>query len=311
MTTANTTEIRPAGEREFAMARGGIVVGADDSPRSLAALNTAAALASARGCGIHVVSVIPPLESYSSGASLGESREQVESLRINLREVAIRNIIVKAGPNCPTTQEIVVGRPAREIVAAADRQHADMIVVGKRQQTPLDRILGGETTLDIIRMTSIPVLAVETLLAVPRSAVVATDFSSSSTRAARIALDLLDEGTLYLVHVDQPSDMELEAYTGIERRHSPGDFSTWFAKQVDRLRVPPGIVVETVALTGTPAEQILEFAKKVGADLIACGPHSHSGLERFLLGSVSTAIIRNSKGAVLIAPPDPLRRPDR
>ena len=41
----------------------------------------------------------------------------------------------------------------------------------------------------------------------------------------------------------------------------------------------------------------------VPADMIAAGSHSHGLLERFLLGSVSTALVRNASCPVLVVPP--------
>lgn len=162
--------------------------------------------------------------------------------------------------------------------------------------------------LDIVRMTSIPVLAVDKPFRAPRRVVVATDFSPSTTRVARMALALAgDGGTMYLAHVDADTDVELDWRPARERRHFPGDFSRLFKNQVDEIRPGPQVSVETVTLSGKPADEIVRLAERTSADLIACGPHGHNGLERFLLGSVSTSIIRNSPCALLIAPRDPVR----
>ena len=289
--------------------KGGIVAAIDGSPESLAALNTAFSLASNRKCDVQVVSVIPPFASYRFGAELDESEGQIDSLRINIRDVAVRKVIEKANPRCDWNYEIITGRVAREVVIAAEQRNAALIVVGKRAQNPLDRLLGGETTLDIVRMTSIPVLAVGDTSFSPRTIVAATDFSESSTKAARLGLQIVESpGTLYLLHVDPEVEPALEAYRVSERRHAPGDFSTLFNKQRESIQAPAGVAVECVTLSGKPADEIATFARSVSADLITCGPHGHNGLERFLLGSVSTSIVRNSKCAVLVAPPDISRR---
>ena len=287
-------------------ASGGILSAIDGSPESLAAVKTAFALASARKSAVHIVSVIPAFASYRRAFKADESQSEINSLRINIREVAVRKVIEKANPLCAWTLEIVTGRVAREVVATAERLHAEMIVIGRRHQNPLDKLLGGETTLEIVRMTSIPVLAVGDTFLTPTSVVVATDFSAASTRAARLAVQLFgNHGSLYLVHVDPGLEPELEEYGLRERRHSPGDFSSLFRKQREEIQAPPDILIENVTLSGKPAERILYFARTISADVVACGPHGRNGLERFLLGSVSTALLRNSSCALLIAPPDP------
>jgi len=55
------------------------------------------------------------------------------------------------------------------------------------------------------------------------------------------------------------------------------------------------------ARIGHPAEQILDLAREVGADLIFIGSHGISGLERLMLGSVSERVVREAKCPVMVA----------
>lgn len=286
-------------------APGGIVVGVDGSPESIAAFNTASAIAAARKCAVHIVSVIPPFASYRIGPEVDQNESEIESLRINIREMAIREILEKSNPGNAWTHEVVTGRAPRAIVTAAERRNADMIVVGRRRHGPMDKLLGGETTLQVIRMSPIPVLAVQTELSGPNSVVVATDFSPSSTRVARLALELLgNQGKLYMVHVESPLDVQAQASGFTSDGRFPGDLVVWFRRQLEELPVHEGVIIETVALSGKPAGEVLDFSARVGADLIASGTHGHSRLERFLLGSVSTAIARSAVCPILVASPD-------
>lgn len=61
-----------------------------------------------------------------------------------------------------------------------------------------------------------------------------------------------------------------------------------------------GLEVETIILKGNPVEELTDFAKKEGIDLIVLGSHGKSGIERFLLGSISEKMVRNSKVSVLL-----------
>jgi nucleotide-binding universal stress UspA family protein len=74
-----------------------------------------------------------------------------------------------------------------------------------------------------------------------------------------------------------------------------------------------GISVELVTRTGAPGEVISEVAKERGADLIVIGTHGHTGLQRFLLGSVATAVLRHAPCDVLVcrgvSGPSPFLRP--
>ncbi len=286
------------------IAMGGIVAGVDGSPESLAAFTTASTIASACECAMHIVSVVPSSDSYRLDPSIDQNESEIDSLRINIREMGIKAILEQANPDHKWTHEIVSGRVPRAIVAAAENRLAEFIVIGKRRHVPMDKFLGGETTLQVIRMSAVPVLAVEKPLGVPRSVVVATDFSQASTFAARLALELMgNQGTLYLVHVEPVIDVELVQGGIPQPLRFPGDLVLWFRRQVQDLDVPNGVIVETAALSGKPAQEVLEFAARAGADLIATGAHRQPERERFLLGSVSTAIARNAECAVLVAPP--------
>ena len=52
--------------------------------------------------------------------------------------------------------------------------------------------------------------------------------------------------------------------------------------------------------TGHPADMILSIAGESKSDLIVLGRRGMSGLERFLMGSISTAVINHAKSDVLI-----------
>ena len=51
---------------------------------------------------------------------------------------------------------------------------------------------------------------------------------------------------------------------------------------------------------GNPAQLILEVAEGEGADLIVLGRRGLSGVERFLMGGVSSSVVNHSKCDVLI-----------
>jgi len=57
--------------------------------------------------------------------------------------------------------------------------------------------------------------------------------------------------------------------------------------------------VETVVVTGTPAEGILDYVSETGVDLVVMGTHGRSGLRRYLTGSVAERVLRQSPVPVL------------
>ena len=279
----------------------GIVAAVDDSAESFEALKTACGIADSRNWRLHVVSVIQPFPSRDLIQNRDEEIPTVEVMRLDIRNAAITDMIAAVGSGTDHTQEVIVGRPARSIASAAESRGATLIVTGRKHHNPLERFIGGETALQIMRVSPIPVLAVPVASHGFKTLVVATDFSDSSIRAARAAADLMTgSGTIHLVYADEPQDVIAGIPVRYEGR-SPSDIVAWFRRTSASLTSSSEIRIEPTVLTGKPVQAILDFSERVGADLLAAGSHGYSRIERFLLGSVSTALVRNATCPVLIA----------
>jgi len=205
---------------------------------------------------------------------------------------------------------ISVGAAAYEILRYAESQGAALIVMGLRQHGMVDRVLHDETTLAVARLAHGAVLGVvPKLVGLPHRAVVGIDFGPASIRAAREALDVLAHRTsgeltvLRLVYVDR---------SGVEGRHedTAGEalikrlgVDSAFEQLVRELATPPGVHIECVTRHGLPAPELLACADESRADLIAIGSLRHERLERWILGSVTTEVVRDGRCSVLVIPP--------
>jgi probable HAF family extracellular repeat protein len=79
-----------------------------------------------------------------------------------------------------------------------------------------------------------------------------------------------------------------------------------FAQLVAELNAPSGVAVEPVVRGGTPADELLSYAEEVNADLLAVGSLRHERIERWVLGSVTTEVIRDGRCSVPVIPPLPV-----
>jgi nucleotide-binding universal stress UspA family protein len=284
-------------------ATGGIVVGFDGSPASHAAIETAAVIATARSCPVHVISVLRPMSSYKIDLKQDQSRSEVESLRIQLREAAVRDAIGQRDDRDNWTGEVATGNPAQTIAQAVERTNADLIIVGRSQRGALDRLLAAETTLQVMRLSPVPVLVVAGEMKKPDTVVAAVDFGAASMRAAAMGLEMLDgSGTLYLVHVDEPVEIFPNGFVLPNPDAVPGALLRRIRECVNVLNAPAGIVVESVVLSGKPTRAIAEFCERVGADLLVAGTHGLSRVASFLLGSVSTGLVKMVHKPLIIIP---------
>jgi nucleotide-binding universal stress UspA family protein len=175
--------------------------------------------------------------------------------------------------------------------------------MGIGRHNPLDRLFGTETTLATLRESTVPVLAVGAHFpTTPRHAVIGLDFSEASIEAARLALRMVGpSGRLTLAHVrprfEHPS-ADWQAWDADYGRTLP----PLFEKVRLHIDAPAGVVLETVTVRGDPAPALLAFAQQANADLIALGTQRHSFIERLVVGSVATRVLRTARCAVLAVP---------
>ncbi|HWL25330.1 MAG TPA: universal stress protein [Ureibacillus sp.] len=143
-----------------------------------------------------------------------------------------------------------------------------------------------------------------------KSIVVAVDGSKEAEYAFKKAVDVAKrngDAKLNLVNViDTRSFAAIEAYdrTITERAQSFSDeLLNGYKKQAEEAGVKN---VNVVIEYGSPKAIITkELSKVVEADLIVCGATGLNAVERFLIGSVSEAIVRSAKCDVLV-----VRTPD-
>jgi universal stress protein E len=205
---------------------------------------------------------------------------------------------------------IAVGSAPYQILGYAERQQAALIVMGLRHHGVVDRVLRDETTLTVARRAHSVVLGVvPSLHGLPRRAIVGIDFGPASIRAARAALDVLacpaptNTVVLRLVYVDRSGVDGAHADTAGEALIKHLGVEAAFEQLVRELAAPPGVRVEFVTRHGSVAEELLACADESRADLIAIGSLRHERLERWILGSVTTEVVRDGRCSVLVIPP--------
>ncbi|WP_262177355.1 universal stress protein [Haloarcula laminariae] len=59
------------------------------------------------------------------------------------------------------------------------------------------------------------------------------------------------------------------------------------------------VTVETAVRSGNAYERILAYADEEGADLVVMGTHGRTGVDRYLLGSVTEKVVRTADAPVL------------
>jgi nucleotide-binding universal stress UspA family protein len=133
-----------------------LVVGYDESPGAVRALDVAVELAGKLGEGIVVVyGVTPP------GGVGEEFRAHQAALEEMGREVTAHAIERAGAAGVTATVELVREKPARALIDVAERHQARMIVVGAGDESPLRGVILGSTSYRLLNQSSRPVLVVK------------------------------------------------------------------------------------------------------------------------------------------------------
>ena len=221
------------------------------------------------------------------------------------QEQAVRRGLARTlGHDVDWGVRMALGSPAEAISREARRIEASLIVMGLRHHGRAARMLNDETTLNVIRTAPSPVLGVAAGQEVlPQKVLAAIDFSVASFSAAAVARSLMpDGGTLTLAYV--PPLITYPEEDGEGMIHSLGVQAGFDrAKRMLDGSVNVSQVIIHHESRATVADLLLECADSASAALIAAGTARPSRVDRWLLGSVSTDLVRDGRCSVLVVPP--------
>lgn len=298
--SSTTSEARPSSQARGRAYTGPVLVAVGENGQHV--IRAAVTLAQAVGDHVHVFSAIEPLpveivasEPIMIPPSFEEGRRETREERVR----ACVDDVVQSRGNWEV--EVEHGEPAASIGRRARELEASLIVMGIGRHHPIDRIVGAETTLRVMRHASCPVFAVVgKVTTLPTEVVVATDFSAPCALAVEAVLPLLgDHATLHLVHVWQPSASTEPMMFDIEQAYESA-LPSRFARFISTLHVPAGITVRTETRQGKTVPQLLAFAESHHADLVVAGRHGLNPVARLFVGSVTTALVRGATCSVLV-----------
>ncbi len=291
-----------------------VLIPTDGSDRSTAAARRGFDLAAALDASVHVISVAD--SSLATGAGYGGDSP---SIRKRLRETAteratsLRDEATQRGIEATAvTRE---GIPAKEIVTYSDDEEIDAIIIGTAGRGGVARTVIGSVADNVVRTASIPVITIT-----PASTraertgdvnaiLLPTDGSEAATAVAALGVELavqLNASVHFLSVIDHRRSSALSRILGTR---STAEDDELRERAVDHLEAlasdarDRGLEAHVRVKDGDPAEEIVQYADSEALDLIALGTEGLGGFERFLVGSVATAVIRTAPVPVLTTRP--------
>ncbi len=182
--------------------------------------------------------------------------------------------------------------PADTILNMSKEPRFDLIIMGNRAETQVERFELGSITEKVALYSKIPVLIVKKKTRISKL-LVAVDGSKQANKAVRYAslLAMKFKAKVTLLHVEATklANLEPEAI----RRISENILSD----AADKIK---GIDLNTRLEYGSPAENIIKVARQENYDLIILGSRGLSSIKRYLLGSVSEDVSIHARRSVLI-----------
>ncbi|HET7565879.1 MAG TPA: universal stress protein [Gemmatimonadaceae bacterium] len=286
--TSSAPALDDVSQQSLRLPAGPILVATDGSAECDSAIVAARLLAAHTKASVQVVSAleplaVPTLETEFVPVAADVSRQRGAKQRQAIHEQLRR--FLPARTEWPVT--MFNGDAARVLSRTAHTHHTRLLVMGRGRHGLADRLLRGETVLRLLQLSDAPVFAAEPwIAALPRFVLIATDFSPYSIFAARGALEFVDpDATLYLAHVAPEIGLYHEEFERVRA-----------ALGIDATRV------KRVVLTGDPGRALVDFAAISNADLMISGTHGYGFLNRFILGSVATQLVRGAPCSVLVVP---------
>jgi nucleotide-binding universal stress UspA family protein len=190
-------------------------------------------------------------------------------------------VMIKKGAVAPTILKQATGRET-------------LVVLGQRGLSNLDRFFLGSVSTQVSLHARCSVLVVNGPARHVRRVLLAVDGSKSSDKALQFLLKQINPTSNGRIELQVLQVLPTFAYTHVALE---GMASTH--RYAQKLEAAGYIVKESIQ-EGNPADQILKTAKAARADLLVVGAKGLGSVGRFLLGSVSSRLVRHSPCSILI-----------
>lgn len=207
-----------------------------------------------------------------------------------------------------TTETLVTDSPVHErILAYADEHEVDLIAMGTNGRTGIDRLLLGSVAERTVRLGELPVLTVSDEYVVPddfEPILCPTDGSDGAWAGLEHGVAFADAtgATLHVVHAVDHTALGGAEDAGVvldslERRGRRAvDEAVAYADEAGLHSV------EATLTSGRAARAIVDYVEERDVQLVVMGTRGRTGLDRYVVGSVTETVVRLCPVPVLTVP---------
>jgi nucleotide-binding universal stress UspA family protein len=244
------------------------------------------------------------LETVTTPVDLTPLRERLTSYLDSLRSS-------RAGAGVPMRTVVMEGDAAGCVVETAVTEKANLIVMSTHGRSGASRLFLGSVTESVLRRATCPVLAVRGQPAF-RNILVTVNQTTLSEQALdpgfSIASSFGAQVHLLMVSPDAPvnpeSAAEWDEMADKQRGEEAFQHEEAYLEDLrDRYQMAQPVI--TAVRGGKRESAILSYADVHKIDLIIMASRRHTGLKRWVFGSVSEKVLRHAPCSVMVIPPQP------
>jgi len=202
----------------------------------------------------------------------------------------------------PSTKQLRIGSPTEVILSMAEEQKADLIVMGARGLGPVKERLFGSVSHRILTLAPCATLIVNGPVKAMTQILLPLQGETDTEAAIRfLRLKPFHDPmkiTLLTVLPETAPPWPNDAAAAAASTEILEKQTEYINGVAERLRAI-GYQAHGVAVIGTPSTMILQEANTLRSDLILMGTRGRQGITRFVLGSVSHAVLHQTPCPVL------------
>lgn len=276
-----------------------ILAATDFSPAADLAVERAALLAQQHEAALHLLHVMPAISWKMFGRALFEHPLVTEKQLYDAAKAQL-NQVAEACNKCygiTVRCHVEIGKAYERLANYAHLHAIDLTVLGPHSGSFARDLFIGSTALRLLHKSTHPALIADTPAHVPyRSVLAAVDFSDSSPGVIDTAARIAPGAIIYALHIYDVLFEGKMRYAGVgddvieQYRQAAETEATRMMEEFLSESDAHGLILPLIR-HGYPARVILDEAHALPADLIVMGKHNRSGLDEFLLGSVTESVL--------------------
>jgi len=204
---------------------------------------------------------------------------------------------------------IVVGSLVSEVIKAAQKEEADLIVIGRSHKGVLEHLYSGSDVTELLRRAATPVLVYkhlsETAISIENPferPLLAVDWSPASIKAAAYLKELKNVvHEINIVHVASEKDLKGTSAMAIQKTRK--EIRSKLEKVCDEFEAE-GIKAREHLYIGEPEDEIEKAARDCQSTMIVLGSSAKTAWVEKWLGSTPQTIAEKSVYPTLLIPPE-------